>query len=426
MYNRFFLFSYPKVHHFFTFSHYNPLLMCSDMLYNITKEVMILAIQTITVRNKLTLKNSQQRESIDSTLKQFAFACNQVLKVAKIENCWNAAKLQKLTYYDIRAITELKANHVCNAVRRVVNAKTSTGKVKEFRATSIALDVRTFIYKDGSVGITLVDKRHWFEWNLSFEQKQLLKGKHLTFATLSKSRSGQYFLNVAVEVDCDRRYVSKDKAIGVDLGRRDIATTSTGLAWNGQQLTATRDTFSKTRANVQSKRSRSGRRLLRRLSGRERRFQQWVNHNISKSIVSKAKKDCAIISMEDLTNIRQSLNTKPRTKQERRRTNNWAFYQLCLFVQYKANIAGIPVVFVPPAYTSQVCSHCNHIHPDPAKSFRNGKRFVCADCGADCDADYNAARNIAAYGVTINSPEAPKLSCGLAPQFVLRAKPRPS
>ncbi|MDJ0733991.1 MAG: transposase [Nostocaceae cyanobacterium] len=68
-----------------------------------------------------------------------------------------------------------------------------------------------------------------------------------------------------------------------------------------------------------------------------------------------------------------------------------------LFIQYKANIAGIPVVFVPPAYTSQVCSHCLHIHPDPAKSFRNRKNFVCGYCGTKCDADYNAARNIAVF-----------------------------
>ncbi|WP_233154022.1 RNA-guided endonuclease InsQ/TnpB family protein [Scytonema sp. HK-05] len=387
-----------------------------------------MATQTITVRNKLIVKENYQHESIDSTLRQFAWACNQMLTVAKAENCWSANKLQKLTYYDIRAVTDLKANHICNAVRRVVNAKSSTGKVKEFKATSVALDIRTFIYKDGSVGITLVDKRHWFEWKLSYEQKKLLEGKHNRFATLSRTRSGQYFLNVAVEIDCDKRHVSNTKAIGVDLGRRSIAATSTGKSWDGEQLNKTRDRYAKVRANVQSKRSRSGRRLLRRLSGRERRFQQWVNHNISKSIVSTAKKDCAIISMENLTNIRQSLNAKPRNKQERRRTNNWSFYQLRLFVQYKANIAGIPIVFVPPAYTSQICSHCNHIHPDPTKSFRNNKRFVCGYCGADCDADYNAARNIAAYGVTINSPEAPKLSCGLAPQFVLGAKlhPQPS
>ncbi|MDJ0620230.1 MAG: zinc ribbon domain-containing protein [Calothrix sp. MO_192.B10] len=64
------------------------------------------------------------------------------------------------------------------------------------------------------------------------------------------------------------------------------------------------------------------------------------------------------------------------------------------------------------------------MHPKQGKSYRNGKRFVCGHCGADVDADLNAARNIATYGVSINTPEAPKLSCSLAPQFALGAKPQ--
>jgi IS605 OrfB family transposase len=95
--------------------------------------------------------------------------------------------------------------------------------------------------------------------------------------------------------------------------------------------------------------------LLRRLSGRERRFQEWLNHNIGKQLVTEAKQVDTALAFEDLTGIRDSLNQKPRSKTERRRTNNWAFYQLRIFVNYKAAIAGVPVVFVPPAYTSQTC-----------------------------------------------------------------------
>jgi IS605 OrfB family transposase len=67
---------------------------------------------------------------------------------------------------------------------------------------------------------------------------------------------------------------------------------------------------------------------LRRLSGREQIFQKWLNHNISKQLVQEAKQIGADLAFEDLTNIRESLNQKPRSKTERRRTNNWAFYQL--------------------------------------------------------------------------------------------------
>ncbi len=106
-------------------------------------------------------------------------------------------------------------------------------------------------------------------------------------------------------------------------------------------------------------------------------------------------------------------------KTERRRTNNWAFYQLRLFVEYKANIAGVPVVFVPPAYTSQTCSRCHHLSPVKGKSYRSGKLFKCGHCGFECDADINAAMNIAALGVCVNNPEIPGISCQLEGQLCL-------
>lgn len=143
-----------------------------------------------------------------------------------------------------------------------------------------------------------------------------------------------------------------------------------------------------------------------------------MNHNISKQLVQEAKQSNSALAFEDLTNIRESLNQKPRSKTERRRTNNWAFYQLRLFVGYKANVAGVPVVFVPPAYTSQTCSRCHHVHPVKGKSYRSGKLFKCGHCGFEYDADINAALNIAALGVSVNNPEVPGIACLLESQSV--------
>ncbi|WP_281257369.1 RNA-guided endonuclease InsQ/TnpB family protein [Merismopedia glauca] len=158
---------------------------------------------------------------------------------------------------------------------------------------------------------------------------------------------------------------------------------------------------------------------MRRLSGREQRFQKWLNHNISAELIREAKELNAALAFEDLTNIRQSLNQKPRSKTERRRTNNWSFYQLRTFVQYKAAIAGIPVVFVPPAYTSQTCARCGHVNPEKGKSFRNGKKFKCLHCGFELDADINAGFNISALGMSVIHPESPGMSCLLEGQLPL-------
>ena len=377
-------------------------------------------MQTISVKCKLQVP-VELRPEIDRTLQGFADACNQIYEVAKRENCWNTTKLHHKVYKPVKASTSLKANHVCQAIRRIIGNAKAVKQVHKFRPTSINLDVRTFQYIEDSqtVGITLMCGRVKFKLSIGNYQVALLKGKSPTAATFNKTKQGDYYINICIDLPTNPTGKTP-KVIGVDLGRRDIATTSTGKSWSGEQIQKVRDRYSKVRSNVQSKRTRNSRRLLRRLSGREQRFQKWLNHNISQQIVQEAKQSDAALAFEDLTNIRESLNQQPRSKTERRRTNNWAFYQLRLFTQYKANIAGVQIVFVPPAYTSQTCSRCHHVHPVKGKSYRNGKVFKCGHCGFEHDADMNAANVIAALGASfVSSPESPGMSCQLEGQLSL-------
>ncbi|GAA6622054.1 RNA-guided endonuclease InsQ/TnpB family protein [Scytonema sp. NUACC26] len=376
-------------------------------------------MQTISVKCKIEVP-VELRQEIDATLEGFADACNQILEVAKREKCWNTTKLHHLVYKPVRESTGLKANHVCQAIRRVIGNAKAVKQIHAFRPTSINLDIRTFQYMEESqtVGVTLISGRKKFKLSIGNYQLGLLKGQSPTSATLNKTKRGDYYINIAVDIPTQPPGKTP-KVIGVDLGRRDIATTSTGKSWSGEKIQATRDRYSRVRANVQRKRTRSSRRLLRRLSGREQRFQKWLNHNISKEIVDEAKQNNAAIAFEDLTNIRESLNEKPRSKTERRRTNNWAFYQLRLFTEYKAAIAGVPVVLVPPAYTSQTCSRCHHVHPVKGKSYRSGKSFKCGHCGFEADSDWNASLNIAVLGLSVSQPESPGMSCLLEGQLSL-------
>lgn len=322
----------------------------------------------------------------------------------------------------MREATGLKANHVCQAIRRVIGNAKAVKQIHKFRPTSLSLDVRTFAYIEElqTVGVTLMCGRVKFKLSIGNYQLALLKGQSPTAATLKKTKQGDYYINICVDLPTEPTgKTPKTKVIGVDLGRREIAATSTGKTWSGHPIQSVRDRYTKVRANVQSKRSRNSRRLLRRLSGREQRFQKWLNHNISCQLIREAKELNAALAFEDLTNIRQSLNQKPRSKTERRRTNNWSFSQLRIFVQYKAAIAGITVVFVAPAYTSQTCARCGHVHPEKGKSFRNGKKFKCLHCGFEFDADLNASVNISALGMSVIHPESPGMSCQLEGQLFL-------
>ncbi len=242
--------------------------------------------QTISVSCKLQVP-VELRQEIDRTLLSFAEACNQILEVAKRENCRNATKLHHLTYYTVKLTTGLKANHVCQAIRRVVGNMKAVKQVHKFRPTSISLDARVFTYResDQQVGITLMSKKVWLPLSIGNYQLALLRGQTPTSATLVKRRSGDYYIQIAVELDTPPTGKTP-KVIGVDLGRRDIATTSTNHAWNGSLLQATRDRYSKVRTSLQSKRTRGSRRLLKRLSGREARYQKNINHRNSRQMVN--------------------------------------------------------------------------------------------------------------------------------------------
>jgi putative transposase len=343
-------------------------------------------MQALNVRCKLIVPTNFCQE-IDETLVSFAAACNQILAVAKLDNCWNTTKLHHKVYKPTRAATGLKANHVCQAIRRVINQKKATKQIHKFRPTSISLDVRTFKYVEDKqqVGITLKDKRVNFDLKIGGYQIALLRNQTPTSATLSKTRQGDYYINIVVEVPTQPRNQTP-KVLGVDVGLRDIASTSTGKSWSGKQLRETRAKFARVRASIQSKRTKSSKRLLRRLSGKEQRFVIWVNHNISKQLAAEAK-EFGVIAFEDLTGIRQRAKVR---KSQKREHNSWAFYQLRLLTEYKANIAGIDLVLVDPRYTSKTCNCCKVI------GNRNGKIFKCVNklCGWVGDADHNGAMKV--------------------------------
>lgn len=251
-------------------------------------------------------------------------------------------------------------------------------------------------------------------------QRKLLEGQKPKTATLVVNAKGEYHLHIQLESEPARPPVTEN-VLGVDLGRTDIAVTSDGHSFSGEGVTKIRNHYARLRAALQRKATRGTRssrrrcrQLLQRLSGKERRFQQHTNHVVSTSIVRHAKANSQVIALENLTGIRQRTNQQPRSTTERRLSNSWAFYQLRQFLTYKAIKHGVKLILVHPAYTSQTCHKCLHIHPEAGKSYRQGKKFGCGHCGWAGDADLNGAKNIAILGRSINTPRGSGLACSLS------------
>ena len=364
--------------------------------------------QNLTVVCKLT-PTPEQVTGIELTLEAFANSCNYVNEQVS-PKVTSKRTIQKQEYQNIRAFYGLSANLAVRACARVASnrktARASNRPVKAFSPTSVDYDARIFAYraKDNTVSLTLLGGREHIALALGEYQAEKLEGREPTSAQLCKHRDGRYYIHIQLK-DATPDPIPHTHVIGVDLGRTDIAHTSEGVKWSGQSIKNIRDKFSRVRASLQSKGTKSAKRCLKRLSGRERRYQTWVNHNISRQIIDRAKQLNAAVAIEDLTGIRQRTNKKPRNKTERRRSNSWAFYQLRQFLTYKSIKEGISILVQPPAYTSQTHYACLHIGK------RSGKRFYCGHCDKHEDADFNAANVIGLLGAAVSQPVSSYLSC---------------
>lgn len=206
------------------------------------------------------------------------------------------------------------------------------------------------------------------------------------------THQGKWYLMATLD-EPDPKMIDPAGFIGVDMGIVNIATTSAGQNWSGKQINRVRHKNRRLRSTLQAKGTKSARRLLKKVSGREARFAADTNHVISKRIVTEAKRTGRGIAVEDLTGIRARVRLR---KPQRVTLHSWAFAQLGAFLSYKADAAGLPFVQVDPAYTSQQCSACGHTEK---KNRVDQATFVCRSCGVSLHADENASINIAKRGV---------------------------
>jgi len=171
------------------------------------------------------------------------------------------------------------------------------------------------------------------------------------------------------------------------LGIVNIAADSDGDSFSGADVQRNRRIYEHRRRNLQKKGTKSAKRKLKKLSGKQARFQKQVNHTISKQLVQKAQDTHRAIALEDLSGIREA----PVRHSQRSKHSNWSFYQLRQFISYKAKRAGVTVIVVDPRNTSRTCPKCGHV--DKANR-RTQSLFSCVSCGFSAPADTVAAENI--------------------------------
>ncbi|HLZ22535.1 MAG TPA: transposase [Ktedonobacterales bacterium] len=341
----------------------------------------------------------EHHASLLRTLEAFNAACNAVAEVAFAHHLANKIELQKLVYYDIRQQFNLSAQMAIRAISKVAEAYKRDKRIKpSFRPHgAMVYDERICSFPAiDRVSLLTLDGRVIVPFRFGTYAEGMLSRKRGQADLLY--RNGTFYLAVTV----DAPEPTPDEAseyLGIDLGITTLAATSDGELLNrstGPQapkhahVNEVRARFSRFRQKLQTRNTKSSKRLLKKRSGREHRFVRDVNHCLSKAIVSTAKGTTRGIALEDLQGIRERAG-KTVKRRQRRVLHSWAFFQLRTFIAYKAALAGVPVVYVDPAYTSQTCSRCGHCE---RANRRSQAHFLCVACGFFAHADLNAAVNI--------------------------------
>jgi putative transposase len=237
-----------------------------------------------------------------------------------------------------------------------------------------------------------------------------------------RKEAGLWYASVQVEEDIgDPIHPNMTCMVGIDMGVKRFATLSNGavlepisiyrkyeakLADAGRRL-AGKEKRSKNRDKAKRK--------LRDLHEKVRRIRHDFLHKASHWVA----KNHGIVVMEDLVIGNMSKSAKGTVENPgvnvsaksglNKSILDQGWYEFKRQLQYKLEWSGGVLHLVPPHYTSQTCSICDHVD---AKSRRSQSEFTCTSCGFSANADVNAALNIErkALGHKVTACESNRLS----------------
>ena len=198
-------------------------------------------------------------------------------------------------------------------------------------------------------------------------------------------KSNKWIAQIAVTLLTTEKTGSK--VLGVDLGLKVPAVASTDgdkarFFGNGRENKCMKRKFRARRKELGQKKKQNA---IKKLNNQEQRWMRDKDHKISRAIVSFAKENhVSVIRLERLANIRQTART---SRKNNKNLHTWSFYRLATFIEYKANLDGIKVEYVNPAYTSQTCPSCGK------RNKAKDRTYLCP-CGFKKHRDLVGAMNI--------------------------------
>lgn len=326
------------------------------------------------------------------TVINYTNSYNHICKIGYKQKIFNPIELHNITYKEVRAKFSLpsqltisarsKAAENLKALRKKKYAKCPSSKLQSIRYDKNSYSL---FLKENQVSLSTCSGRKRYNLIVSNYHKEFFKSWKYTSADL-KIVKNKVYLHIVFEKEIENT-APNGEFIGLDRGISNLAVLSNNSFFSGKKTKHVSQRYRNLRKRLQKKGTKSAKRHLQKISGKEKRFKADINHQISKQIIDSLNPG-DILVLEDLKGIRaQRLRKTIRTL-----IHNWSFYQLEQFLEYKANAKGISIMKVSARYTSQICSECGFCSRNNRKTQAN---FVCQSCGFKLNADLNASRNLA-------------------------------
>lgn len=225
------------------------------------------------------------------------------------------------------------------------------------------------------------------------------------FATITKTKSGKYYVSITVKQNNHVSYPHTTKSVGLDLGIKDLVITSDGVKYprHKQQIKQLKRKLKHNQRHL-SRKQYGSKRYEKQVFKCNRIYEKITNVKVDyiHKITTQLVKEYDIIKVEDL-NIKGMV--KNHKLAEVINECNWGEFVRTL--QYKCDWNAKQLVKVDRFYpSSQLCSKCGCKN----KKVKNLaiRQWTCECCGSKHDRDVNAAINILRY----NSARNVEYSCG--------------
>jgi putative transposase len=358
---------------------------------------------------KICLKTSNEEKTLLlQTIELVNQACNEISRIAFKNKISNRIRLHnhkiedKISVYDylIEKYNFPSQIAIC-IIGKVTNSyKTNTKTLQVFqKREGVVYDGRILSFSNSKASIRVLEKRIKLDFNYKTDKSIDIDSKVQESKLLYDKSKNKFFLHRTFKVENQEEKKSYDDVIGIDRGIKNLVYCNDNYFFKSEESIQKKNKISKTigevqrrKARKQSRKTKTSRRLLKRLSQRRNRMTANINHTISKNIVINAINSNSAIAIENLKGISKQRNV---SKKHRNELHKWSFYQLEEFLEYKALLNGITIIKVNPEYTSQICHKCNVL------GNRNREKFSCSNnlCNYDGHSDYNASQNIKNRGI---------------------------